>query len=164
MYNVQCTIHHSQFTIHNWLRRVTLAVAAMLVSATVLADDVSAEQALQIARQFAQSPQTQQLSRRLAPAKPIKPTMAHVMRSKVAEKDNVYVVNLGNDQGFVIVSGEDGADDVVLGYCDHGSFSYDNCPIQLKDLLTVYSAGVDSLRQDPVMPVLRRRAAAQYDS
>lgn len=158
-------IHNSQFTIHNWLRRVALAIAAMFVSTAVLADDVSAEQALQIARQFAQSPQTQQLSRRLAPAKPIKPTMAHVMRSKESQRDNVYVVNLGNDQGFVIVSGEDGADDVVLGYCDHGSFSYDNCPVQLKDLLTVYSAGVDSLRQDPVMSVLRRRAAtATYPS
>ena len=118
----------------SWLRGVSLAIVAMLVSAAVLADDVSAEQALQIARQFAQSPQTQQLSRRLAPAKTIKPTMAHVMRSKESQRDNVYVINLGNDQGFVIVSAEDGADDVVLGYCDHGSFDYDECPIQLKDL------------------------------
>ena len=54
-------IHHSQFTIHNWLRGVFLFVAAMFVTTAVLADDVSAEQALQIARQFAQSPQTQQL-------------------------------------------------------------------------------------------------------
>ena len=138
----------------------SLLIVALFATNTMLADDVSAEQALQIARQFAQSPQTQQLSHRKAPARPVEPTMAHVMRSKVEEKDNVYIVNLGNDQGFVIVSAEDGAEDVILGYCDHGSFSYDEAPIQLKDLLTVYSAGVDSLRQDTVKPVLRRRAAA----
>ena len=142
----------------------SLLIVALFATTAVLADDVSAEQALQIARQFAQSPQTQQLSRRKAPAKPIAPTMAHVMRSKASQKDNVYVVNLGNGQGFVIVSAEDGADDIVLGYCDHGDFSYDDCPIQLKDLLGLYASQVDSLRQDSIMPVLRRRAGAQYDS
>ena len=149
-----------RFSIFDLLRRVSLAIAAMFVTTAVLADDVSAEQALQIARQFAQSPQTQQLSRRSAPAKPVAPTMAHVMRSKESQRDNVYVINLGNDQGFVIVSAEDGADDVVLGYCDHGSFDYDDCPIQLKDLLGSYSASVDTLRSHPVMAAPRRVVTA----
>lgn len=145
-----------RFSMDDLLRRVFLFIAAFFATTAVLADDVSAEQALQIARQFAQSPQTQQLSRRSAPAKPVSPTMAHVMRSKESQRDNVYVINLGNDQGFVIVSAEDGADDVVLGYCDHGSFSYDDCPVQLKDLLAVYTAGVDSLRSHPAMAAPRR--------
>lgn len=128
----------------------SLLIVAFFATTAVLADDISVEQALQIARQFAASPSTQQLSRRSMPAKPVSPTLAHAMRSKIAaEKDNVYVINLGNEQGFVVVSGEDGVEDEILGYCDHGSFSYNNCPVQLKDLLSLYSCQVDSLRQNP---------------
>lgn len=140
----------------------SLLIVALLATNTVLADDVSAEQALQIARQFVNvnSPSVQQSSRSKALAMPVSPEMAYVMRSKVVEKNNVYVVNLGNDQGFVIVSAEDGADDVVLGYCDHGSFDYDECPIQLKDLLGSYSASVDTLRSNPAMAAPRRVVTA----
>ena len=127
-----------------------IIVALFAASNTVLAEDVSPEQALQLARQFAANPSTRQLSRRQATDKPATPTMAHAMRSKVSAKDNVYVVNLGDDLGFMIISGETGADDMLLGYCDHGSFSYDDAPIQLKDLLNSYSEQVDMLRQNPV--------------
>ncbi|MBO7069011.1 MAG: C10 family peptidase [Bacteroidaceae bacterium] len=68
-----------------------------------------------------------------------------------SEKDNVYVINLGNEQGFVVVSGETGTEDEVLGYCDHGSFSYNDCPVQMQDLLTYYSSVIDSLRQNPAL-------------
>ena len=146
-------------------KTLILLLVALFATHTVLADDISLEQALQIASKFADSPQTQQLSKRRASRMTAEPTLAYSVKSGVSAKDNVYVINLGNDQGFVIVSGEDGAEDVVLGYCDHGSFSYDDCPVQLKDLLTVYSTGVESLRQNPIMATTRRKAAsATYPS
>jgi len=132
-------------------KTLILLFVALFATTAVLADDISVEQALQITRQFADSPQTQQLSKRRASRMTAEPTLAYSVKSGVSAKDNVYVINIGNDQGFVIVSGEDGAEDIVLGYCDHGSFSYDNCPVQLKELLTVYSAGVDSLRMNPAL-------------
>ena len=138
---------------------LSLLIVALFATSAV-ADDISPEEALQIARQFANSPSTQQLSRRKAPAKPVSPQMAHVMRSEESQKDNVYVINLGNDQGFVVVAGETGAEDEVLGYCDHGSFSYDDCPIQLKDLLESYSTAVDTLRRNPAMAAPRRAVGA----
>ena len=115
------------------------------------ADDISVEQALQIARQFSKTP-TQGGSARAKSAKAItaEPRLAHAVKSKTSQKDNVYVINLGEDQGFVIVAGDDGADAEVLGYCDHGTFEYDKAPVQFKDLLANYSAGVDSLRQNQV--------------
>ena len=138
----------SRITLYNWLRNALLLIAAMFVTASASADDINAEQALQIASQFADSPQAQMLSKRRAPVQKAEPMLAHSLRSKVAaEKCNVYVVNLGDDQGFVVVSGETGADAEVLGYCDHGTFSYEDCPIQLKSLLAQYSDGIDSLRQ-----------------
>ena len=131
----------------------------------VKADDISKEQALLIAGQFAATPSVQQQSHRAAPAKPAEPTMAHVMRSKVSGKDNVYIINLGNDQGFVVLSGEDRADDVLLGYCDHGSFSFDNAPVQMKDLLNSYSEQVDELRKTPASSTMTpRRAKADIGS
>lgn len=138
----------------------SLLTVALFATHSVLADEVSREQALQIARQFAASPSTQKLSRRAAPAPPATPQVAFTMPSKVAAgKDNVYVINFGSDQGFVIIAGEDGADDEVLGYCDHGSFSYDEAPIQLKDLLMQYSDEADSLRQHPARAAKAPRRA-----
>ena len=63
---------------------------------------------------------------------------------------------MGNDQGFVLVSGETGTEDEVLGYCDHGSFDYDSCPVQMKDLLISYSSDIDSLRLNPQLAVPRK--------
>lgn len=125
----------------------SLLIVALTATTSVFADDITVEQALQIAGQFANNPATQQLSKRRAPVAEITPMLAHTLKSKVADKDNAYVVNLGNNQGFVIVSGESGTGDNILGYCDHGSFSYEDCPVQLKDLLAFYTEAVDSLRQ-----------------
>ena len=129
--------------------RLLLLLLVFLLNTPAWADDITLEQAFQIASQFSESPQTQQLAKRRGMAQMAKPTLAYAMRSRVADKDNVYVINLGNDQGFVIVAGETGADGEVLGYCDHGSFAYDTAPIQLQSLLDNYSAGIDSLRRNP---------------
>lgn len=128
-----------------------LVIGLLVVGSTSLfAADITPEQALDIANQFVQHDQVAQKAIRKAPAgTKIAPTIAHRMPSRVAQnKDNVYIVNLGNDQGFVVVSGETGAVSKVLGYCDHGSFNYEDAPIQLKDLLNNYADGIDMLRSD----------------
>jgi hypothetical protein len=141
----------------------TLLLTLLFTVSIVKADDISADKALVIASQFATASQPSVSKTRGGHAirQAFQPTMAHVMRSATTGKDNVYVVNLGDDQGFVVIAGEDGTEDEVLGYCDHGSFTYDNCPIQFKDLLSVYSAGVDSLRQSPSTTTRARTRAAQ---
>ena len=141
----------------------SLLIVALFATTSVLADDINVEQALQIAGKFAKNPATQQLSKRRVPVAEVTPTLAHTLKSKVADKDNAYVVNLGNDQGFVIVSGESGTGDEILGYCDHGSFSYDKAPVQLKELLSFYTEAIDSLRQNPALAA-PRRAAQQWPS
>lgn len=125
----------------------------------VNAADITPEEALDIANSFVQHDKTAQANIRRAPAgTKVSPFIAHKLPSRVvADKDNVYIINLGNEQGFVIVSGEDGAVSEVLGYCDHGSFNYDDAPVQFIDLLNEYSDGIDSLRNDsslarPQMP------------
>ena len=123
-----------------------------MATGSALADVISVEQALQIACKFANGTKAAKARGYDAPTAKPAPSLAHSMKSSVATgKANVYVINLGNDQGFVVVSGEDGAVSEVLGYCDHGSFAYDKAPVQLLDLLNEYSDGIDHLRTNPAM-------------
>ena len=147
------------------MKKAIILILTILLSAiTATAGDVSVEQALVKARQFAVNSTSKTARARRAEMENLNPQLAHIVKSKTtAGKNNVYIVNLGNDQGFVVVSGENSAEDDVLGYCDHGSFDYDNCPVQLKDLLHYYSIAIDSLRQDPVLAA-RARAGMQYPS
>ena len=134
------------------MKRFLLAISIQLsVFSFLMAADIMPEEAIRIANDFVQHDRTAQKAIRKAPkGTKIAPSIAHRMPSRVAtDKDNVYIVNLGNDQGFVVVSGEDGATAEILGYCDHGSFDINDAPVQFLDLLNEYSAGIDSLRKDP---------------
>ena len=147
------------------MKRFLLAISIQLsVFCFLMAADIMPEEALDIANSFVQHDRTAQKTIRKAPkGTKIAPSIAHRMPSRVAtNKDNVYIVNLGNDQGFVVVSGEDGAVSDILGYCDHGSFSYEDAPVQFIDLLNEYSAGIDSLRKDPSLA--RPQLPAQVQS
>ena len=141
----------------------SLLIVVLMATTSLFADDITADQALQIANKFATSPVTQKLSKRRVPVAEATPILAHTLKSKVADKDNAYVVNLSNDLGFVIVSGETGTGDEILGYCDHGSFDYDKAPVQLKDLLAFYTEAIDSLRLNPAKAA-PRKAAQQWPS
>lgn len=131
-------------------KMLTLLLLVVAQTSVVLADDVSVEQALQTAREFAVVQTARQTNMRKAP-KAFNPRLAYTVKSLQNNdtRDNVYVINLGNDQGFVVVSGESNTPDAVLGYCDHGSFCLADAPIQLKDLLDGYSRQIDQLRQNP---------------
>lgn len=49
-----------------------------------------------------------------------------------------YVFNISDEQGFVIVGGDKSAYE-ILGFCDHGSFSYDLAPDNFKGWLDQYA-------------------------
>lgn len=52
-----------------------------------------------------------------------------------------YIFNVENEQGFVIVSGEDNTKS-ILGYSKEGSFSVNNMPDNLKDWLEFYESEI----------------------
>jgi len=134
-------------------KQLITLIAVLFTMNSAQADDVSPAQALSTARQFATTSTVRQLkARRRAPSAPTEPVVAYTMKSKGATgKDNLYIINYGADQGFVIISGESGTEAEVVGYCDHGSFAYDEAPIQLKDLLQDYSESIDQLRRNPAL-------------
>ena len=141
-------------------KTIIFILVALFATGSLYADDISVQQALQIASQFAAKDPTAQSKQRKVAAVMPNPSLAYTVKSDVSDKDNVYVINYGNDMGFVVVSGETGTD-AILGYCDHGAFDYDDCPIQLKDLLHSYTVAIDELRQNPSLAV-QRKAVATY--
>ncbi|MBP5364498.1 MAG: C10 family peptidase [Bacteroidales bacterium] len=121
-------------------KSISLIIASMLGYAQLYAADITREQALQIARDFA----NKSVGLKTAVIGE-DPTIAYTEKSGKTNKANVYVVNYGNDHGFVVVSGKQGAEADILGYCDHGSFDYDKAPVQMKELLSGYSADIDHI-------------------
>ncbi len=108
--------------------RLILFVLNFLLVLTAHADPISREQALKLAEQHLKdkpgsnilSPITS--SRRLA-------------RSKSAEQDKqmpYYVFDRGQNQGFVIVPGDDSYGEII-GYTEEGSFCYDSLPPHMQN-------------------------------
>ena len=138
-------------------KTIIFILVALFATGSLYADDISVQQALQIASQFAsKDPMAQSKQRKVAAVMP-NPSLAYTVKSDVSDKDNVYVINYGNDMGFVVVSGETGTD-AILGYCDHGAFDYKNCPPQMKEVLDFYSLSIDTLRKNPEFAAKRRVA------
>ncbi len=55
-----------------------------------------------------------------------------------------YIYNVGNDNGFVIVSGDDRTEK-ILGYVDSGNFDEENVPAPLNEWLRGYEREIESL-------------------
>lgn len=62
------------------------------------------------------------------------------------QTDEYYVFNRGVGEGFIIVSGDDRTEP-ILGYCDQGTFDYEQLPPQLQGLLDDYARQIASLGQ-----------------
>ena len=74
---------------------------------------------------------------------------SHPQRMKAAGKREktaaYYAFNIGNNDGFVIVSGDDSLTELV-GYSDSGSFDPDNMPDNMRSWLQAYSGYVASVQ------------------
>lgn len=121
---------------------VTLLLATLL-PATTRAQGVSRNEALQIAeRFFARQPLPSEAAAAKANAR--RSVKSETMRVAFAAtrddgKAALYVVNCGENDGFVIVSADGKTSHPVLGWSNSGTFNYDEAPIQLKDMLEAYA-------------------------
>ncbi len=68
------------------------------------------------------------------------------LRKAGAKENNpyYYIYNVGEDRGFVIVSGDDRTEK-ILGYVDSGSFDEENAPAPLKEWLRAYEREIESI-------------------
>jgi len=109
----------------------------------------SKEEALQLATSFFSSSHSIQKSFNSGKA----PRVAYTKKFRRASGDSIpcfYVFNKGDNNGFVIISGNDRAKQ-VLGYCDNGSFDINTIPDNFKKWLTFYESELKSLDQQELV-------------
>ncbi|MBR5170962.1 MAG: C10 family peptidase [Muribaculaceae bacterium] len=109
------------------------ALAALMMTAT----QFSQEQAKHVAEQF-----VKQKVGKNASIREIKSLPINQARFSAASNDGEvasYAVNLDNNDGFVLVVGNDQSND-ILGYCDHGTFNEQQMPSNMRSWLESYMA------------------------
>lgn len=77
--------------------------------------------------------------------------------------ESYHVFNLGSNDGFVIVSGDDCIDD-ILGYADSGTFDAENIPDNLKAWLQGYAEQIALLKAGGAKATKNRASARGSDS
>lgn len=131
------------------MRKFTL-LTALLAASLCWAAPVGREAAMQQARQFLSQKHHSNGARQLRSA-----TAGQSLQEAVA--DAYYVFNVGQGDGFVIVSGDDRTAP-ILGYADRGTFDASRMPDNLKAWLAGYA---DQMRQLDVKTITRPAAGAQ---
>lgn len=125
------------------MKRHLMTVVGLLVSIVLMATPITQDAARQKALQFLSG-----RSGNVAAARGMQQVKLQ-LKEGVAT-DQLYVFNVGQREGFVIVSGDDCTGDVVLGYADKGEISAENMPVNLKAWLQGYADQIQWMQEHGV--------------
>jgi hypothetical protein len=140
------------------MKKYIVLTMMLVLSVVAGAESITRQQAEQLARQFITK---QGMYGALSQAEP------HQARDRALLKGSsqdgcYYVFNVGTNEGFVIVSGDDRTP-AVLGYSDKGSFDMDRLPSNVAAWLEGYADQIRYLRKkasaEPTAPVSVRSDA-----
>lgn len=123
------------------MRRLLLLMLTIVVSTMVLAGDVTPQQAWEKAKEFMQSREVTG-SRR-----------AHgslTQKGQTSRVNGLYVFNVSNNGGFVIVSNDDRTYP-ILGFSDTGNLDLNNMPDNMRAWLQGYADEIAWLQQQNVI-------------
>ena len=130
----------------------------LVLSVVAGAESITRQQAEQLARQFITK---QGMYGALSQAEPHQ-ARARALLKGSSQDGCYYVFNIGTNEGFVIVSGDDRTP-AVLGYSDKGSFDMDRLPSNVAAWLEGYADQIRYLRKkasaEPTAPVSVRSDA-----
>lgn len=124
-----------------------IITTCLLMSAVALcasAHALNETEAMNIAREFLAGKTSTRMS---APISDTAISTAFTARS-VNNENLLYVFNRGNDNGFVIVAGDDEASNTILGYSDNGSFDYNNIPDNMRWWIDQYANQIEQGRHN----------------
>ncbi|MBQ7423020.1 MAG: C10 family peptidase [Prevotella sp.] len=79
--------------------------------------------------------------------------------SRVDSENAYYVFNIGEKQGFVIVSGDDRVSDII-GYSDNGSFVQEALPLNARAWLDEYANQIQWLKDNNI-PAMKNKSPLQ---
>lgn len=130
----------------------------LVLSVVAGAESITRQQAEQLARQFITK---QGMYGALSQAEPHQ-ARARALLKGSSQDGCYYVFNIGTNEGFVIVSGDDRSP-AILGYSDKGSFDMDRLPSNVASWLEGYADQIRYLRKkasaEPTAPVSVRSDA-----
>lgn len=121
------------------MKKLTVLLICCLTSMVMTAAPVTAEQAKQAAIKFLSHKSS---NRRTAKALNLQRRVLNAV--SINERPMVYAFNVGENDGFVLVSGSDLTDEVI-GYSDHGTFDEEQMPDNMRSWLENYAKSVRQL-------------------
>lgn len=128
------------------LRKLFFMLVGMMVTVVVNADPITREQARLRALNFLEKASG---SRNLAPVvNGARLSPRRIAKRGASDLELYYVFNRGDNQGFVIATGDDRLRPVI-GYTDEGEFDYNNLPDNMRFWLEGYEAELQYLREHP---------------
>lgn len=121
------------------MRKITILLTLLMTGLSAWAEPVTRDEAKMKAREFMASKGVLMATDKAAYRSPRK-----VAGKADSEKAYYYVFNAGNDNGYVIISGDDRTE-TVLGYADKGSFDIDRMPEHMLSFLQGYADQIQYL-------------------
>lgn len=116
-------------------------LATIWLALVAAASPVTPDQALKVANQFMSQ---HRAGVTLKPSPISKSTKMMAGGHATATQADYYIFNSYNNQGYVIVSGDDRTTQ-VLGYSDSGNFDPDHVPVNMQEWLDSYARQIESL-------------------
>ena len=133
-------------------KKMLTMMAALLLSGSAIAAPVDATSAKEKAAAFLKKQAQHSTNSRRAAA-----LRNPQLNEAQAFGNALHVFNIGNDNGFVIVSGDDRTEE-ILGYVDGGNFDYNNMPENMRGWLQMYADRINSLGNSQALQAPRRSA------
>ncbi len=128
------------------MRKIFFVLVCCMACVLATASPITAEQAREAAAKF--------LNRKVTARRAAQQTALHQPMAFDTAADGqpmVYAVNIGQDEGFVLVSGSDLGDEII-GYCDHGTFNELSMPENMRSWLTAYAEGLRQMEAAGMKP------------
>ena len=125
-------------------RSILVGFALMLICMASSAQSITDSQAMEKARKFLRS---DRLGKRMAPGAAVQ--LKQVSQQQIlpdTRGSQLYIFNVGNDGGFVIVSGDERTPE-ILGYTDKGNLNAHDMPENMRFWLQGYADEILALQE-----------------
>ncbi len=139
------------------MKRLVLILSLICLTIPGWAEQVSRDQALRKAQQFL-------VQKGLSSSVKAAETELSRRRAQgIPQPDYYYVFNSGQNQGFVIISGDDRAE-TVLGYATSGRFDVDNIPSNMAAWLQGYADQIKYIQEHPALSAQKQTVRRSYSA
>lgn len=139
------------------MKRLSTLVLVLMTFIVASAQTVTAEQALSKARAFAQKRQAQLSKGQQSNTLTLTPIAQRELLNSKDGKE-LYAYNIGNGQGFVIISGDERMPE-VFGYADEGSLDPQQIPENMRFWMQQYAENVKQLQAGKQMTAIPTHSA-----